>query len=96
MMPAINEMMLAVSSSLAASMVVKATLLVTLGLIGSAIAGRSRASVRHCLLAATFGVLLLLPVAAILAPPVRSWQCMPRSRSRPRQLLGEPPSRVRP
>ena len=71
MMPAINEMMLAVSSSLAASTVVKATLLVTLGVIGSAIAGRSRASVRHCLLAATFGVLLLLPVAAIIAPPVR-------------------------
>ncbi len=71
MMPAINQMMLAVSSSLAASMVVKATLLVTLGLIGSAIAGRSRASVRHSLLAATFGVLLLLPVAAVLAPPIR-------------------------
>ncbi|MDR3701403.1 MAG: TonB family protein [Candidatus Sulfopaludibacter sp.] len=71
MMPAINQIVLAVSGSLAASMVVKATLLVTLGLIGSAIAGRSRASVRHSLLAATFGVLLLLPVAAIVAPPVR-------------------------
>ncbi len=71
MMPAINEMILAASSSLAASTVVKATLLLTLGLIGSAIAGRSRASVRHSLLAATFGVLLLLPVAAIVAPPVR-------------------------
>ncbi len=71
MMPAINQVMLAGSSSLAASMVVKATLLVTLGLIGSAIAGRSRASVRHSLLAATFGVLLLLPVAAVVAPPVR-------------------------
>jgi TonB family protein len=71
MMPTLSQMMLAVSSSLAASMVVKATLLVMLGLIGSAIAGRSRASVRHSLLAATFGVLLLLPVAAIVAPPVR-------------------------
>ncbi len=71
MMPAINQVMLAVSNSLAASMVVKATLLVTLGLIGSALAGRSRASVRHSLLAATFGVLLLLPVAALVAPPVR-------------------------
>jgi TonB family protein len=71
MMSSIKEVMLAVSSSLAALTVVKATLLVTLGLIGSAIAGRSRASVRHCLLAATFGVLLLLPFAAIIAPPVR-------------------------
>src|SRR5262249_52871400 len=69
--PAINELMLAVSGSLAASLVVKATLLLTLGLLGSALAARSRASVRHSLLAATFGVLLILPVAAIVAPPVR-------------------------
>ncbi len=71
MMPEINGAMLAVSSSLAASIVAKATVTTALALIGARLARRSRAAVRHALLAAAFGVLLVLPVASIVAPPVR-------------------------
>ena len=71
MMPAINEMMLAVSSSLTASIVAKATVLLMLALIGTTLARRSRAAVRHALLAAAFGVLLALPAASLIVPPVR-------------------------
>jgi uncharacterized protein (TIGR03435 family) len=71
MMSVINGVMLAVSSSLAASIVAKATVGTALGLIGSWLTRRSRAAVRNALLAATFGVLLALPIASIVAPPVR-------------------------
>jgi len=71
MMPIINGLMLAVSSSLAASIVAKATVTTALGLIGVRLARRSRAAVRHALLAASFGALLVLPIASIVTPPVR-------------------------
>ena len=71
MMPVINGVMLAVSSSLAASIVAKVTVTTALGLIGAWLARRSRAAVRHALLAAAFGVLLVLPIASLVAPPVR-------------------------
>ena len=71
MMPVIDGVMLAVSSSPAASIVAKATVITALGLSCARLARRSRAAVRHALLAAAFGVLLALPVASILAPPVR-------------------------
>jgi hypothetical protein len=70
MMPVINEVMLAVSSSLAASIVAKATVTTALSLAGVRLARRSRAAVRHALMAAAFGVLLALPVASVVAPPV--------------------------
>jgi TonB family protein len=71
MMPAIGQIMLAVSSSLAASIVAKVTVTTALALIGAWLARRSRAAVRHALLAAAFAVLLVLPAASIVAPPVR-------------------------
>src|SRR5580700_12114598 len=71
MMPVVNGVMLAVSSSLAVSIVAKATVATALGLIGARLARRSRAALRHALLAAAFGVLLALPVASIVAPPIR-------------------------
>jgi TonB family protein len=71
MTPLIHTGILAVSSSLAASLVAKATVAAALGLTGAWLARRSRAAVRHALLSATFGVLLALPVASLLAPPVR-------------------------
>ncbi|HXB70119.1 MAG TPA: TonB family protein [Candidatus Acidoferrales bacterium] len=71
MMSVIYAVMLAVSSSLAASIVAKVTVTLALGLIGAWLARRSRAAVRHALLAAAFGVLLVLPIASIVAPPVR-------------------------
>jgi len=63
--------MLAVSGSPAASIVAKATVTTALGLTGAWLARRSRAAVRHALLAATFAVLLALPIASIFAPAVR-------------------------
>jgi hypothetical protein len=71
MMPAINGVMLAVSSSLAVSIVAKATVTTAMSLVGVRLARRSRAAVRHALLAAAFGVLLALPLASIVVPPVR-------------------------
>jgi TonB family protein len=70
MMPAINGIVLAVSNSLAASILAKATIATALGLTVTWMAYRSRAAVRHTLLAAVFGVLLVLPIASLLAPPV--------------------------
>jgi TonB family protein len=70
MIPAINEVMLALGSSLAASIVVKATILVALGLAGRSMARKSRAAIRHSLLAAAFGMLLVLPLASLVAPPI--------------------------
>jgi len=71
MMPVFNEVMLAVSGSPAASIVAKVTVTTAFGLTATALARRSRAAVRHTLLAATFGMLLLLPIASVVAPPVR-------------------------
>src|SRR5580700_3199054 len=71
MMPLVNGALLAVSGSLAASIIAKATVTTALALTAAWLARRSRAAVRHALLAAAFGVLLALPVASIVAPPLR-------------------------
>jgi bla regulator protein blaR1 len=71
MIGAMHEFLLSVGGSLPAAIVTKATVVTTFGLIGVRLARRQRAAVRHVLLAATFGVLLLLPVASIVVPPVR-------------------------
>jgi len=70
-MNVLNEVMLTVSGSLAASIVTKATLVLVLALIGSWLTRRSRAAVRHMLLTAAFSVLLVLPIASMISPPVR-------------------------
>jgi len=70
MIPAINRIMLAISSSLAASIVAKVTVIVALALFAAWLARGSRAAVRHAFLAAAFGVTLLLPIASLLVPPV--------------------------
>lgn len=70
MMPAINEMFLAVSNSLAGSIVAKVTISTAVGLLAAWLARGSRAAVRHTLLAAMFGVILLLPLGAMLMPPL--------------------------
>jgi TonB family protein len=71
MMSMVRAGILAVSGSLGASLVAKATVVAMLGLAGAWLARRSRAALRHALLAATFGVLLALPIASLVAPPVR-------------------------
>lgn len=67
----INGLIFAAGSSLAASIVAKATIVATLGLLAASLARRSRAAVRHALLAAMFGVLLMLPLVSAVAPPLR-------------------------
>ena len=52
------------------SILVKATVLLSLGLAAAWIARRQRASIRHVLLAATFATLLALPLLALLVPAV--------------------------
>jgi beta-lactamase regulating signal transducer with metallopeptidase domain len=54
--------------SLELSILVKATLVIALALIGARLAARERASVRHVLLASAFAALLALPLAAAWAP----------------------------
>jgi hypothetical protein len=67
----IDGVMLLLSSTLAASILGKATLIATLGLVGAWLTRRSPAAVRHAVLAASLAVLLALPIASILIKPVR-------------------------
>jgi uncharacterized protein (TIGR03435 family) len=67
----IDAVMLLLSGSLATSILGKATVIATLGLLGAWLTRRSRAAVRHAVLAASFAVLLALPIASTLIKPVR-------------------------
>src|SRR6185369_8843260 len=67
----IEAAILMVGSSLALSTLAKSTLVLALGLGVTALAGRKCAALRHAVLAAMFGVLLILPVVSGLAPPFR-------------------------
>ena len=49
----------------------KVTVVTALGLIAAWLARGKRAAVRHALLAVVFGVILLLPIASIVVPPVQ-------------------------
>ena len=74
MKPIISEMtavMLAVSGSLVASILVKVTVTTVLALVSAYFARRSRAAIRHVLMSSAFVVLLALPIASFLAPSVR-------------------------
>ena len=70
-MTPVKEMLLAVSSSLAASLVAKVTVITALALFAVWLARGRRAAVRHAFLAAAFGGTLLLPIASVLVAPVR-------------------------
>ncbi len=70
MTPTIREFLLAISSSLAASIIAKVTITTAFGLLAAWLARDSRAAVRHALLVAMFGVMLLLPAASLLMPPL--------------------------
>jgi uncharacterized protein (TIGR03435 family) len=53
------------------SIVVKVTIIAALALAAARLARNSRAAARHVLLAAAFAVILVLPLASIVAPSVR-------------------------
>jgi len=71
MIPALTPLVLSLGDSLPAAIVFKATVALAFGLIAAWLARRCRAAVRHAMLAAVFGVLLLLPLTAAFAPPIR-------------------------
>ena len=64
------RVMLVSGSSLAASIVIKVTVTVALGFVAVWLGRGNRAAVRHALLAAIFGVILLLPIASVVMPPL--------------------------
>src|SRR5215471_94793 len=70
MMRILSEIVVALSTSAAMSIMVKGTGVVTLGLMSAWLARRGRAAVRHAFLASAFGILLTLPIVSLIAPPV--------------------------
>lgn len=68
MIPTPTEAALSVSQSAEISLLVKATAMLLIGLIAVALAKRTRASVRHLLLAATFAALIATPAIVIAVP----------------------------
>ena len=68
MMRMAGEIAIAIGGSLALSLIVKATVISAAALIAAHIARRSRASVRHVLLAAAFILLLALPLVSVVTP----------------------------
>ena len=70
MMRILSEILVALSTSAAMSLMVKGTAVVTLGLMCAWLARRRRAALRHALLASAFGILLALPIVSLIAPPV--------------------------
>ena len=58
-------------SMLVTSILAKVTITLGLALSGARLARNSRASVRHVLLASAFAVILVLPLASVVAPSVR-------------------------
>src|SRR5581483_5346157 len=70
MMRVLDEIVVALSTSAASSLMVKATAVVTVGIVSAWLARRGRAAVRHALLASAFGILLALPIVPLISPPV--------------------------
>ena len=70
MISTINEAALTLSRWVELSILGKATIMLVIGLTVVKLAGRSRASVRHLLLTATFATVLALPLIVLAAPEV--------------------------
>ncbi len=64
----LGEIAMGLGASFAATLLVKATITLTVALAVTALARRSRAAARHVLLVAAFGVLLALPAASFVMP----------------------------
>src|SRR5438309_7603328 len=56
---------------IAAAMLLKVTVILIVALVGTWFARRSRAAVRHALLAAAFFVILVLPIASVIVPSIQ-------------------------
>ena len=92
MTPLVSGAIVAISSSPALSIVVKITAIMTLAFIGVRLARESRAAVRHALLVAMFGVVLVMPIASLVTPRVRvNVPVMAESRIAKLRPLGDEP-----
>src|ERR1044072_6860844 len=69
-MTPVIETAVAVINRLDLAIIGRATIVLAVGLIALILAGRARASLRHLLMASTFGALIVLPVAVSTPPPV--------------------------
>ncbi len=86
----IPEAILALSHSPELSVLLKATVLLTLALAVVRMAGRARASVRHMVLASTFAALAALPLVIAAAPTLRVDIAV--ASARPRRTVPAPPA----
>ena len=66
----LDSALLAFGGSLAVSIVSKATVALTIALVGVSLMRRSRAAARHLTIAAAFAVLVLVPMASLVGPTV--------------------------
>src|SRR3954452_13686543 len=69
-MTAYETALVAMSGSTAPSILIKVSVTTAFALAASRLARRSAASHRHFVLAAAFGLLVLVPMASMLAPPL--------------------------
>jgi uncharacterized protein (TIGR03435 family) len=92
----VDGLLLLFSSSLAASILGKATLIAALGLMGAWLTRRRPAAVRHAVLAASLAVLLALPIASILIKPVRIAFSASAQASAPPSLFSAPMDAAQP
>ena len=72
------------------SILFKVTIIVTLGLTAVVLAGHSRASLRHLVLSATFGLLLVLPVIVLTTRGVDVEILPARTISRSQEVIAAP------
>ena len=70
MISTIADAALSLSRWIELSLLAKATVMLAVGLTAARMAPNARASVRHLLLAATFGTLIVLPLAVVSVPGV--------------------------
>ena len=75
----IIEKVLALGSVIELSILGKATIMLLLGLTAARMAKRTRASVRHLLLTATFAALIILPLMILAVPEVAIVVSLPQS-----------------
>jgi uncharacterized protein (TIGR03435 family) len=90
MIPLVSRAIVAISSSFALSIVIKTTAIMAPALLAARLARGSRAAVRHALWAAVFGVVLVMPIACLVSPPVHvAVPEMAESRTAPSPPFGD-------
>ncbi|MGH9383569.1 MAG: hypothetical protein ACRD2N_04695, partial [Vicinamibacterales bacterium] len=68
MIPTPSEAALALSQSMEIALLTKATAVLLVGLVSAALARRTRSSIRHMLLTATFAALVAIPIIGVGVP----------------------------